>query len=551
MGRNGPAPTRAGASLLDWPPSRRTSSREGSRQTIITAARRPEGRHLNEQTPTAAPVTRHPLSNAFLDLHAERAAVPTYDRAALAPAVVHLGVGGFHRAHQALYLDELAERRISADWGIVGVGFRRRRMKEALSPQDWLYTVVERDAEEFQARVVGAMVDYLFAPDDPEAVLCRLADPQTRIVTLTVTGCAYEVGPATEAFKAGDPALDAGVGRPSRTATVLDYIVEGLRRRRERGRRPFSVLSCDNVPANGTVARAAVVTTARLRDPGLADWIDACVAFPSSVVDRITPQTTPAARELVARELGIADRWPVVTEPFTQWIVEDSFSDGRPPLEEVGVQLVSDIAPYELAKKRLLNGSHCALGYLGYLAGHRRTDEAISDPLFGEYIATLMDAEVSPLLDDVPGVDLEDYKRTLIERFANPAIGDRLVRLCARGSTKMPAYLLPSIHDAIAAEEPHELLTLAVAGWFRYLRGVDPAGRAIEIEDALGERLSCLVLEGGDDPRPLLAERSVFGELGEAPQFVAALGRALRALRRDGPRATIDACLASELSLVA
>lgn len=506
---------------------------------------------MNEQTPTAAPVTRHPLSNAFLDLHAAHAAVPSYDRTALVPAVVHLGVGGFHRAHQALYLDELAERGISTEWGIVGVGFRRRRMKEALAPQDWLYTVVQRDAEEVHARVVGAMVDYMFAPDDPEAVLCRLTDPRTRIVTLTVTGGGYEVGPAPAASQADDGALAAEARSPSAPATVLDYIVEGLRRRRERGHRPFSVLSCDNVPANGTVARTAVVSSARLRDPELAGWIDANVAFPSSVVDRITPQTTPAARELVARELGIADRWPVVTEPFTQWIVEDSFSDGRPPLEEVGVRFVADVAPYELAKKRLLNGSHCALGYLGYLAGHRRTDVAISDPLFNAYIATLMDAEISPLLGDVPGIDLEDYKRTLIERFANPAIGDRLARLCARGSTKMPAYLLPSLHDAIAAEEPHELLTLAVAGWFRYLRGVDPAGDAIEIEDELGERLSCLALEGGDDPRPLLAERSVFGELGEAPQLVAALGRALRALRCEGPRATIDACLASELSLVA
>lgn len=506
---------------------------------------------MNEQTPTAAPVTRHPLSNASLHLHAERAAIPTYDRAALTPAVVHLGVGGFHRAHQALYLDELAERRISTDWGIVGVGFRRRRMKEALSPQDWLYTVVERDAEEFHARVVGAMVGYLFAPDDPDAVLSRLADPRTRIVTLTVTGCAYKVSRATGAFEANDPPVAADLRDPSRPETVLGYIVEGLRRRRERGHRPFSVLSCDNVPANGTVARTAVVSSARLRDPELADWIDANVAFPSSVVDRITPQTTPAARELVARELGIADRWPVVTEPYTQWILEDSFSNGRPPLEAVGVQFVSDVAPYEMAKKRLLNGSHCALGYLGYLAGHRRTDEAIADPLFSAYIEALMDAEISPLLGDVAGIDLEDYKRTLVERFGNPAIGDRLARLCARGSTKMPAYLLPSIHDAIAAEEPHELLTLAVAGWFRYLRGVDSAGDEIEIEDALGERLCCLALEGGDDPRPLLAERSVFGALGDAPQFVAALERALRALRRDGPRATIDACLASELSLAA
>ncbi len=496
---------------------------------------------MNEQTPAAATATSPPLTNETLDLHAPRVEIPTYERSALKPAVVHLGVGGFHRAHQALYLDELAQRGISTEWGIVGVGFRRRRIQDALVPQDLLYTVVQRSAEATCARVVGAMTRYLFAPDDPEAVLATLADPRTRIVTLTVTGDAYKV--------AAEGAADRS--EPAQPQTVLDYVVEGLDRRRKGGLAPFTVMSCDNVPANGEVSRGAIVTTARRRDPELAEWIDSHVAFPSSVVDRITPKMTIAAREEVARELGIADRWPVVTELYSQWIVEDSFSNGRPPLEEVGVQFVADVAPYELMKKRLLNGSHCALGYLGSLAGHLSTDEAIADPVLRAYVEALMDEEITPLLEDVPGVDLAEYKATLIERFGNPAIGDQLARLCARGSTKMPAYLLPSIRDALAADRPHDLLALALAGWFRYLRGADLEGDPIEIEDALGDRLRALALEGGDDPRPLLAARDVFGDLGDDERLADSVERALVALDRDGVAATIDAWLGSQLSLAA
>jgi mannitol-1-phosphate/altronate dehydrogenase len=475
-----------------------------------------------------------PLNNETLQSAATLAALPSYDRAKLTPGVVHIGVGGFHRAHQATYFDALAERG-ATDWGVIGVGLHSRSMKEALEPQDLLYTVVERDADADVARVVGTLDAYLYAPDDPEAVFAALADARIRLVTLTVTGAGYHVEPATYAFDPDAPDVRADVANPEQPTTFLGYVVEALDRRRRAGRAPFTVLSCDNVPCNGRVARAAVVSFARLRDAALADWIDAHVAFPSSMVDRITPETTADDAELVRREFGVGDRWPVVTERFRQWIVEDDFCNGRPPLEEVGVQFVADVGPYELMKKRLLNGSHCALGYLGSLAGHRTTDEAMADPILRVYVSALMRSEVAPALPEIPGIDLDRYIEMLLERFANPKIKDELSRLARRGSVKMPAYLLPSIGDARAAGRPHGLLTLAVAAWVRCLQGVD----AIEISDPRRDQLQALARAGGLDPRPLLGERSVFGDLSDDAGFAHELEDALRRLDAAGPRAVI------------
>jgi len=477
--------------------------------------------------------------------------LPTYDPRALAPGVVHLGVGNFHRAHQAAYLDELAERRIASEWAVIGVGLRRPTMKRALRPQDCLYTLVQRGRFEDEARVIGAIRRYLLAPEDPQAVLAALSDPATRIVTLTVTGDGYNVDRVTRAFEADAPGIRADLRDPTSPRTVPGYLVEALARRRRAGTAPFTVLSCDNLQRNGAVARTCVLSLAALRDEKLARWIESHVAFPSSMVDRITPKTTSATRALVADRFGLDDRSPVVCEPYRQWVIEDSFSSDRPPLEEAGAHFVADVSAHELIKSRLLNGSHSALGYLGYLAGHRRTDEAMADPTLRAYLAALMDEELTPLLPDAVGIELGSYKATLLKRFANPNVPDQLSRLCARGSTKMPAYLLPSAADAVAQGGRHELLALAVAGWFRYLRGVDFDGNAIEIEDPLGERLQALALSGGDDPRPLLAERSVFGDLRDSARFVASLASALRSLDRDGPAATIDAYTRAALSVAA
>jgi mannitol 2-dehydrogenase len=483
-----------------------------------------------------------PLNDDTLDRHAVRVRVPTYDRSSLTPSVVHISVGGFHRAHQLVYFDELAERGVSCDWGVVGVGLHTPTLRDALAPQNHLYTVVERDADAEHARIVGAMVDYVFAPDDPERVLSLLADPRIRLVTMTVTGTTYRIDPDTGEFDPDEEAR-ADLADPHRPRSVFGHLVEGLDRRRRAGLPPFTVLSCDNMQANGEAARSAVVGFARLRDEVLARWIVDNVCFPNSMVDRITPSTGQVEREEVARTFGVDDRWPVITEPFSQWVVEDCFTAGRPPLERVGVRFVRDVADHELMKTRLLNASHSALGYLGRLVGHGRTDEVMADEVLHEYVRRLMAEEIAPQLTEPEGIDLPEYQRSLLHRFANPAIGDRLDRLCRRGSTKMPNYLLPSLHRALADDRPYDLLALAVAGWFRYLQGTDDTGAEIEVEDPQAERLTALARAGGTDPRPLLGERSVFGDLADHPDLVDAVATDLRQMARDGVRATVAAHL--------
>jgi fructuronate reductase/mannitol 2-dehydrogenase len=460
------------------------------------------------------------------------AALSAEDRAALVPAVVHIGVGGFHRAHQAVYLDDLA-RLGHRDWGEVGVGLRSPRMRDALAPQDWRYTVVERDRDRDAARIVGTMVGYHYAPDNPEAVVRTLADPRTRLVTLTITG---------DGYAAGDP--DA----PDRPGTAFEYLAAALDRRRTAGLPGFTVLSCDNLPDNGPAARAALLAAAQPYDPALAGWIERNVSFPSSMVDRITPVTDDATRALVRTRFGLEDRWPVLTEPFSQWVVEDDFCAGRPPLEDVGVQFVADVAPYKLMKTRLLNAGHSALGYLGFLAGRcETTADAMANPVIADYLAALMRQEIADLLPAVPGIDLDAYQRTVLHRFANPRISDQLSRLCGRGSTKVPAYLLPSLIETRRQGRPAALLTLAVAGWCRYLRGVDRDGTRIEIRDALRDLLQSLACEAAPDPRPLLRQRAIFGRLGDDPEFVRRLEEAIRDLDEYGPAATIADHLATEM----
>jgi mannitol-1-phosphate/altronate dehydrogenase len=484
-----------------------------------------------------------PLSDETLPQHAGQLLVPTYDRSALTPAVVHFSVGGFHRSHQLLYFDEIAERRISDGWGVVGVGLNSRTMKDALAPQDHLYTVVERSPDGERARVVGVMTDYHYAPDDPATVLDVLTDERTRMVSLTITGGGYRLSPQSGDFDADDEDIAWDLRESDRPRTVFGFLVEALDRRRRAGLPAFTVVSCDNMHRNGDAARAAVVGFARLRDEVLARWIADRVAFPSSMVDRITPHTTPEQRAAVARRYGVDDNWPVITEPFSQWVIEDDFCNGRPPLEQVGVRFVPDVARYELMKTRLLNASHCALGYLGSLAGYESIDRVMADPLFAAYVATMMDDEVTPLLPPPDGIDLAAYKRTLLQRFANPAIADQLSRLCRRGSTKMPHHLLPTLRQAVAEGRPHGLLTLAVAAWFRHLRGTDAEGRTVEVDDPRADVLQALARAGGNDPRPLLGDPAIFGDLGQFAGFVDELQQALEQLDRDGVRVTVGAAL--------
>jgi mannitol 2-dehydrogenase len=475
-----------------------------------------------------------PLNTATLPLHSDRLPVPTYDRSALVPSVVHIGVGGFHRAHQAAYFDDLARASGSLEWGIVGVGLHRGEMKKALVAQDCLYTLVERGVGVDRARVVGSMSAYHFAREDSAAVRAALADPRTRLVTLTVTGNGYHLDPHSGRLDTESDAIRGDLSRTDSFATAWGYLADALDQRRRCGTTPFTVVSCDNMPNNGAAAREALVSFAELGDRSLARWIADNVAFPSSMVDRITPRTSAEDREDVSRRFGVDDRWPVRTEAFSQWVIEDNFCNARPPLEDVGVELVPDVTMHKLVKTRLLNGVHCALGYLGILAGYELTAEAVGDPLIYRYVDQLMREEIAPLLPRLPGWNLDRYRRTVLTRLTNPHVVDQLSRLAARGSIKMPSYLLPSLHEAIAQRRPYSLLAFAVAAWIRYLRGYDVAGNKFVVEDESAAQLVTIAKLAQCDPRPVLQAREIFGDLGADDTFVHAVGAALYTIDRFG-----------------
>jgi mannitol 2-dehydrogenase len=480
------------------------------------------------------------LSNAALDALPPGVGVPRYDRAFLRPGIVHIGVGNFHRAHQAVYLDERFDAGADLDWAVVGAGVRDadRAMRRDLAPQDFLTTVVAREADHETARVIGAMVDFI-EPGEAAAAIRTLANPAIRIVSLTITEGGYCIDPATQRFDDAHPDIVADAQTIERPSGAFGLIVAGLVRRRNDGVAPYTVLSCDNVPGNGRVARDAVTGLARLVDAGLARWIEDGVAFPSSMVDRITPATTDQDREALQSAYAIRDARPVFCEEYRQWVLEDCFPAGRPALEEVGVQFVADVAPFELMKIRILNGAHAALAYPAALLGIRFVHEALEHPLVRKFVTKLLDDEIVPEMPPVPGTDLHDYRSTVLRRFANPRIGDTVRRVCFDGSNRQPKFILPTAADRVRSGRSVDGLALASALWCRYCYGTTDAGLAIEPNDPDWAKLASHAHEARRDPRAWLAMRHIFGELGEDDRYVAAFSRALRALWQDGTRATL------------
>jgi len=484
-----------------------------------------------------------PLSSATLESLSSRLPVPGYDRSRVSVGIVHVGVGGFHRTHQAVYVDELLSAG-ATDWGICGVGVLAgdRALHEALAAQDLLYTVVLKHPDgRVEPRVIGSIVELLLAPDDPEAVIEKMADPGTRIVSLTVTEGGYHLSPVTGEFDPSDEGIVHDLVPGAVPVTAFGLVTEALVRRRARGVAPFTVLSCDNIQGNGHVAQRMLSSFARLRDPELGEWMAREVSFPNSMVDRITPVTSDADRLLLAESTGVADRWPAVAEPFRQWVIEDRFPLGRPALEQVGVQMVDDVEPYELMKLRLLNASHQALCYLGYLSGYRYAHEVCADPLFVDFLLGYMDEEGRPTLPPVPGIDLDTYTRTLIDRFANPQVRDTLARLCAFSSDRIPTWLLPVVDAQLRTGGPMERSALVVAAWARYAEGVDEQGQPIEVVDRLREQLREAAGRQHEDPTAFIADRSLFGALIDDQRFVGAYTAALASLYERGARATLEA----------
>ncbi len=481
------------------------------------------------------------LNSAALAALPAGVAGPGYDRAGLTAGILHVGVGNFHRAHMAVYLDRLFALGEGQGWAILGAGVRPgdAAMREKLAAQDWLTTVVELDPKGLSARVTGSMVG--FVPVDPEATVAAMADPAIRIVSLTITEGGYYVDARTGGFDAAHPDMIADAAHPDAPGTVFGMILAALRRRRAAGLPPFTVMSCDNLPGNGHVARRTVIGLARLSDPDFADWIGVHVAFPNSMVDCITPATSDRERTLVAERFGLSDAVPVACEPFRQWVLEDHFPQGRPPLEKVGVEFVRDVAAYELMKLRILNGGHAAIAYPSALLGHHFVHDAMADPVIARWLDTLERREIMPTLTPIPGVSYEDYLARVTERFSNSAVGDTIPRLCLDGSNRQPKFILPALADALARGLPFDGLALEVALWCRYCAGTDEAGRPIPPNDETAADLKARALASKADPAAFLSNRGVFGTLGDDPRFAAAFAAHLGRLWSEGARAVLTA----------
>ena len=446
--------------------------------------------------------------------------VPRYDRSALVPRILHVGVGGFHRAHMALYTDEVAAA--GGDWGIRGVGLLDgdRRMADVLRAQDHLYTLIERDSDGSRPRVVGSIVDYTLAAGDAPSFATHVADPELAILSLTITEAGYALG-------GGNPTIEAIVG-------ALDA-------RLANGAPPLTILSCDNLPRNGDIAREAIATVAEPRGPKLERYLERCT-FPNSMVDRITPQTQDADRAWLRAEVGVDDDWPVVCEPFRQWVIEDRFAAGRPLWEDAGALLTDRVHDWELYKLRMLNASHSCIAYLMALAGVVYVDEAVAIPLVRRYLEQFLATEAIPTLTEIPGHPPADYADTVLARFANTGVRDQIARICIDGTAKFRSFLIPTVETQIERDGPVSCAALALAAWARYLATIPPEVRA---PDSRGERAAELAERSLRDPLAFLELAEVFTpRLLASERFRDAFTAAAARLTSLGPLEAIQKALA-------
>ncbi|MCK1714868.1 MULTISPECIES: mannitol dehydrogenase family protein [unclassified Bradyrhizobium] len=482
------------------------------------------------------------LGRANLDRLPPAIRRPAYDRSRVTPGIVHLGLGAFHRAHQAVVIDDCLAAGAAA-WGIVGASLRSPDTRDALAPQDHLYTLAVRAAEDTEHRVIGALLGSLVARENPARLVDTMADPAIRIVSLTVTEKGYCHTPQTGDLDERHPDVVHDLNNFDAPRSAPGFIVAALARRRTQGVAPFTVLCCDNLAANGHTVQRIVTQFAALRSKELGKWIADTATFPSTMVDRIVPETTDADRDAVSAALGLRDAWPVMTEPFTQWVVEDRFAAGRPDLAAAGVELVADVKPFELMKLRLLNASHSALAYLGYLAGYETIADTMTDPHFARLADQMME-EAAVTLTMPSGTDLAAYRASLLKRFANPALHHRTWQIAMDGSQKLPQRLLGAMQDRLARNLPIETHALAVAGWMRYVTAIDEQGRAIDVRDPLAGEFATLAREAGPVAErlapALLGVEKLFGPLGAEPRLRTAVTTALGRLYADGARRSVD-----------
>ncbi|MGO2293339.1 MAG: mannitol dehydrogenase family protein [Pseudoalteromonas sp.] len=460
--------------------------------------------------------------------------VPTYDRSKVKAGIVHIGVGGFHRAHQATYINELLKTPGNEQWGICGVGLleANRDLRDILHKQDNLYTLTVRHPNgSVNNTVIGSMVEFLFAPENKQAVINKMAHSDTKIVSLTITEGGYNFHPATGEFDYTNPDIIHDIANPEQPITAFGYITAALKLRKEQNLAAFTVQSCDNIQHNGHVTRKMLLAFAQKQDAELAQWIEQHVAFPNAMVDRITPISKQSDIDYVTQAYGINDGWPITCESFTQWVIEDDFSDGRPNWDNVGAQFVSDVTPFEKMKIRLLNAGHSVLGLLGSIHGYSTIDETVSDPLFAKYLRAFMDLEVTPLLETLPGIELDNYKDILIERFSNPNIKDNLARICSESSAKLPKFLIASISENLAQNRNVSLAALVIASWCLYSdKGMTEQGQALDIQDAMAKELNQAAKLTATEPLSFIEVESIFGDLAKNKEFVLEYTSAIAAL---------------------
>jgi fructuronate reductase len=484
------------------------------------------------------------LSPRLLDKLPSLIRRPDYDPAHTAIGIVHLGIGAFHRAHQAVYIDDMLRQ--NPQWAILGASLRSSATAEALNPQGGLYTLNVAGPQGVARRVIGAVKHVLICPAQVEELLAAMCDPAVRIVSLTVTEKGYCHDPATGELDERHPDIIADMANPTSPCSAPGLLVEALYRRRKAGVAPFTVLCCDNLPSNGKTVSRIISRLGALRDPDLGRFMADEVAFPCTMVDRIVPATTDLERTATAEALGCRDAWPVSAEPFSQWVIEDNFPTGRPPFESVGAQMVTDVAPFERMKLRMLNGSHSTLAYLGYLAGHETIADCIADQSFAALIRAMMSDEIMPTLDVPAGTDLGAYRDALLMRFANPGLRHRTWQIAMDGSQKLPQRLLGTIRDRLKTGAGITRLALGVAGWMRYVTGRNEAGAPIDVRDPIAVSFQeiAVAYQGRIDDYAMAMFRleAVFGnDLPADPRFTEPVLAALRSLDKHGAAATVAA----------
>ena len=484
------------------------------------------------------------LSAATLGKINPEVSTPSYRHEQLTAGIIHIGVGNFHRAHQSMYMHQLFEMGVDHDWAIIGAGVKHydEAMRVKLESQDWLSTIVELDPGKLTARVTGAMTDFIEI--NPQSIIDAMIQPNIRIVSLTVTEGGYYVDAETGSFEFTHPEVVADINNPASPKTVFGVIVAALLKRKANGTPPFTVMTCDNLPENGHVARQAVLGLAECHGQEAHSWIAEHVAFPNSMVDCITPATGEREIGIVKDTFGIDDKAPVVCEPFHQWVLEDKFTNGRPALEKVGVEFVDDVAPYELMKLRILNGGHASIAYLAGLLDIYYVHDAMNNPLVANYLNKLEHDEIIPTLTNIPGVSFQTYYNTIVERFSNEAVGDTIPRLCFDGLNRQPKFILPVIDARLQQNQSIDGLALECALWCRYCFGSTESGNTIPANDEQWERLTEQARLAREDPKKWLEMGDVYGPLSNDHKFIEAFSKALTSIWANGTVATVEKYIA-------